>query len=104
MRWLIIMFAASLSFSAWALDLSQAKQQSLVGEQLNGLVGIVVSSPAVESIVVEVNRKRLLSYQDIAKRTGTSLSVVQSRAGQYNLERTQAGHYIQLADGSWRKK
>ncbi|MGO1247608.1 MAG: YdbL family protein [Oceanisphaera sp.] len=104
MRWLIIIFATALSFSAWALDLQQAKQQGLVGEQLNGLVGIVLEKSDVGAVANDINRKRLASYQDIAKRTGTSLTVVQTRAGQYNIERTQAGHYIQLADGSWRKK
>lgn len=104
MRWLMMLFAVSLSFSAWALDLQQAKQQGLVGEQLNGLVGVVQGSGEVTAVVNDINRKRLASYQDIAKRTGTSLTIVQSRAGQYNIERTQSGYYIQLADGSWRKK
>ena len=104
MRWLIIMFVAALSFSAWALDLQQAKQQGLVGEQLNGLVGVVQGSVEATAVANEVNRKRLASYQEIAQRTGTSLTIVQARAGQLNIERTQAGYYIQLADGSWRKK
>lgn len=104
MRWLIVLFAAALSFSAWALDLQQAKQQGLVGEQLNGLVGVVQGSGEAKAVADDINRKRLASYQDIAKRTGTSLTVVQSRAGQYNIERTQSGYYIQLADGNWRKK
>ncbi|WP_232455060.1 YdbL family protein [Oceanisphaera avium] len=104
MRWLMVLFAAALSFSVWALDLQQAKQQGLVGEQLNGLVGVVQGSNDAQAVANDINRKRLASYQDIAKRTGTSLTVVQSRAGQYNIERTQSGYYIQLADGSWRKK
>ncbi|WP_243454149.1 YdbL family protein [Oceanisphaera pacifica] len=104
MRWLMVVFAVALSFSAWALDLQQAKQQGLVGEQLNGLVGVVQARNDVSAVANDINRKRLSSYQDIAKRTGTSLTVVQTRAGQYNIERTKAGHYIQLADGSWRKK
>lgn len=104
MRWLIIVLVASLSWSAWALDLQQAKQQGLVGEQLNGLVGVVQGGGAVAAVANDINRKRLASYQDIAQRTGTSLTVVQHRAGQLNVERTQGGHYIQLADGSWRKK
>ncbi|MFP2768903.1 YdbL family protein [Oceanisphaera sp. KMM 10153] len=104
MRWLAVVLAACLSWSAWALDLQQAKQQGLIGEQLNGLVGVVRGSGEVNAIASDVNRKRLESYQDIARRTGTSLSVVQSRAGQLNIERTAGGHYIQLADGSWRRK
>ena len=104
MRWLIIVLAASLSFSAWALDLQQAKQQGLVGEQLNGLVGVVQANSEAKAVANDINRKRLASYQDIAQRTGTSLTVVQSRAGQLNIERTQSGHYIQLANGSWRRK
>ncbi len=104
MRWLIIVVVACLSWSAWALDLQQAKQQGYVGERLDGLVGVVRTVSEVEIIVNDVNRKRLGKYQEIAQRTGTSLTVVQSRAGQLNIERTESGHYVQLADGSWRKK
>jgi uncharacterized protein len=104
MRWLAVILAACLSWSVWALDLQQAKQQGLIGEQLNGLVGVVRGSGEVNAIANDINRKRLESYQDIARRTGTSLTVVQSRAGQLNVERTASGHYIQLADGSWRRK
>ncbi|PSJ44456.1 DUF1318 domain-containing protein [Zobellella endophytica] len=104
MRWLALLLAATLSWSAWALDLQQAKQQGLIGEQQNGLVGAVQSNGRVNAIVSDINRKRLESYQDIARRTGTSLTVVQSRAGQLNIERTPSGQYVQLADGSWRRK
>ena len=104
MRWLAVILAASLSWSAWALDLHEAKQQGLIGEQLNGLVGVVRGSGEVNAIANDINRKRLENYQEIARRTGTSLTVVQSRAGQLNIERTAGGHYIQLADGSWRRK
>lgn len=104
MRWLALILAATLSWSVWALDLQQAKQQGLIGEQQNGLVGAVQSSPQVSAIVNEINRKRLENYQDIARRTGTSLTVVQSRAGQLNIERTPSGQYVQLADGSWLRK
>ncbi|WP_298717117.1 YdbL family protein [uncultured Oceanisphaera sp.] len=104
MRWLAVILVASLSWSAWALDLQQAKQQGLIGEQLNGLVGVVRGSGEVNVIANDINRKRLENYQEIARRTGTSLTVVQSRAGQLNIERTAGGHYIQLADGSWRRK
>ncbi|PSJ41079.1 YdbL family probable chaperone protein [Zobellella taiwanensis] len=104
MRWLAWILAVTLSWSAWALDLQQAKQQGLIGEQLNGLVGAVQSSPQVNVIVGDINRKRLEGYQEIARKTGTSLAVVQSRAGQLNIERTPGGQYVQLADGSWRRK
>jgi hypothetical protein len=104
MRWLALILAATLSWSVWALDLQQAKQQGLIGERQNGLVGAVQSNPQVNAIVNDINRKRLENYQDIARRTGTSLTVVQSRAGQLNIERTPSGQYVQLADGSWLRK
>ncbi|WMC10389.1 YdbL family protein [Oceanimonas pelagia] len=104
MRWLAMFLAATLSLSAWALDLQQAKQQGLVGEQLNGLVGAVQGNAQVNAIVSDINRKRLDSYRDIARKTGTSLAVVQSRAGQLNIERTPAGQFVQRADGRWQRK
>ncbi|GAA3551375.1 YdbL family protein [Zobellella aerophila] len=104
MRWFVLLLVTTLSWSVWALDLQQAKQQGLIGEQLNGLVGAVTATSEVNAIVEDINRKRLASYQDIARRNNTSLAVVQSRAGQLNIERTPQGQYIQLANGSWRRK
>ncbi|WP_232821243.1 YdbL family protein [Oceanimonas marisflavi] len=104
MRWLAMILAATLSLSAWALDLQQAKRQGLIGEQLNGLVGAVQNGGQVSAIVGDINRKRLESYRDIARKTGTSLAVVQARAGQLNIERTPSGQYVQLADGRWQRK
>ncbi|MDV2857786.1 MULTISPECIES: YdbL family protein [Oceanimonas] len=104
MRWLAMILAATLSLSAWALDLQQAKQQGLIGEQVNGLVGAVQGGAQVSAIVNDINRKRLDSYRDIAQKTGTSLTIVQSRAGQLNIDRTPPGQYVQLADGRWQRK
>ena len=67
--------------SVWALDIHQAKSQGLVGERLDGYLGIVKSSAGVKSLVDKVNKGRRDYYKDIAKRNGTSQNVVEALAG-----------------------
>jgi len=44
--------------SAWAISLDDAKQQGMVGEQLNGYLGVVKSSSDVNALVKKINSKR----------------------------------------------
>lgn len=94
-----------VSASVFALDLQGAKARGLVGEQLNGYLGVVSSSASggVNALVVEINKKRKQKYQSIAKKNGTSLDTVELLAGKKAIEKTSPGNYIQTATG-WRKK
>ena len=47
MKKFILIITLMLSFSAFALDLSDAKQQGLVGERMDGLLGVVKASQEV---------------------------------------------------------
>ena len=90
----------------WALTLAEAKAGGLVGETEAGYLEIVSGkgSAEVQALVNEVNGKRKQKYQEIAKRNRTSLQTVERLAGQTAIEKTQAGHYIQLPSGAWTKK
>ncbi|WP_108652521.1 YdbL family protein [Dongshaea marina] len=104
MKRLIILFSALLlSFSALALNLQQAKQQGLVGEQANGLLGVVKGGPGVGELVANVNAQRLQQYKKIARKSGASLQQVQDLAGQKTLKNASPGQYVQ-GSGGWRKK
>lgn len=100
---LLVFFNVS---TAWALSLDEAKDSGLVGEQRNGYLGIVVSSPSaqVKSLVEDINSKRRDVYQQIAQRNGTSVEAVTALAGKKAIEKTSAGNYVQGANDGWQKK
>lgn len=92
------------SACALAIDLQQVKADGLIGEQLNGYLGVVsAASPDVRALVDDVNKKRKAKYQSIAAQNSTSLETVELLAGKKAIEKTSAGNYIQSATG-WKKK
>ncbi|WP_151669486.1 YdbL family protein [Nitrincola schmidtii] len=105
-RLIWVLLLALLSLPAFAQSLDQAKSQGLVGEQLNGYVGIVTSSPssALRSMVTEINQQRRALYQRSAKEASVSLEVFEARAGQRLQERAKSGEFIQDNNGQWRRK
>lgn len=101
-----MLFAAVLMFSvqALALGLHAAKEQGLVGEQPNGYLGIVKSSPQAVELVSNVNEKRREAYRRIAQKNGITLNQVARIAGQKAIEKTEPGEYIKKPNGQWVKK
>lgn len=99
---LLLVFAFQ---GAWAIDLSAAKEQGLVGEANTGyLAAIGTPSAEVEALVAEVNAKRKAEFERTAKKTGATLVQVRARFYELAVQRTEAGHYYQDASGSWKKK
>lgn len=102
-----LLLAAGLltSLPAAAQTLETARAAGLVGERPDGLVGLVSSAtPDVESLVKEINSRRLSQYQEIARRTGTSLPAVQAVAGEKAIQMAPAGSFVMDAKGGWRRK
>lgn len=89
-----------------ALDLDGARAQGLVGEQSDGYVGAVSTSPPAEirKLVSEVNAKRRAAYEDIARKNGTAVTAVAALAGQRLLERAPPGAWIGDGTGHWYQK
>ncbi len=96
--------ALTITFSAWAISLDQAKQQGLVGEMANGYLGIVVTNPEVTSLVEEINKKRKSLYLDIARKNKLTMEQVTALAGEKAISNTRSGHLIKMSSGSWIKK
>ena len=104
-RWLVaglLLFSVSCVF---AVDLQQAKATGLVGEQLNGYLGIVDAGAGsdVRALVKDINSRRKAKYESIASQNSTSLETVEILAGKKAIEKTKPGHFIQSATG-WKKK
>lgn len=84
------------------LTLEQARNQRLVGEQRNGLLGVVQNGAGVAALVDQVNSQRMAQYRQAAERTGLPLAAVQQEAGTQLIQRAQAsGWPVQAAGGGW---
>lgn len=90
--------------AAFAITLDEAKANGLVGEQLDGYLGLVVQNAKAQEVVADVNAKRRELYRKLAEKNGVSLEVVAKLAAEKAAEKTQSGHYIQNMDGEWVKK
>ncbi len=100
---LVLAAALLLAAASHALDLAAAKQQGLVGEQRNGLLGAVNTQRAdVADLVEQINARRVVAYQKIARKNGTDLQVVQSLAGKKAIEKTPGGQFVRVGQ-SWKK-
>lgn len=98
-----LVMTAGIAFAALTVD--AAKAQGLVGEQQNGLLGIVASpTPDVTALVSTVNAERLARYEAVAAKNGTAIDQVQALAGQKLIAGAAPGEYIQNASGGWQKK
>ena len=102
---LLMVILLTVATIAQAVDLQSAKSGGLVGEQLNGYLGVVDASAGsdVRTLVKDINAKRKAKYEAIASQNSTSLETVELLAGKKAVEKTQAGNYIQTATG-WKKK
>lgn len=101
MKKILVLFTLILSFSSFAIELPEAKQKGLIGEQTNGLLGVVQSSPEVELLVKSINARRLAKYSQIAEKNGMTIEQVSLLAGEKTIKKTLAGQYIKNASGQW---
>jgi len=90
-----------LSFSAFSLELTDAKEQGLVGETINGLLGVVEASGESRALVDNINAKRLAKYKQIAEKNDMTLEQVSILAGEKAIQKTPKGQFIQNSSGKW---
>lgn len=107
MKKLTILLASCLLLiaqSAFAIDLSTAKSQGLVGEISSGYLGAVKKPSAeVKALIANVNDKRKQKYLEIATRNNLTLKKVEALAGKKAIEKSGSGSYIKDGAG-WKKK
>lgn len=92
-----------LQGSARAEDLAEAKSAGLLGERIDGFVGVVSedATPEVQALAGEINARRRAEYAAIAERQGVALGVVAQLAGEKLVERAGPGEWVLGADGQW---
>jgi hypothetical protein len=106
MKHKLVLLVAGLLFSlnAYAISLQDAKTQGLVGEQINGYLGVVVNNKETDQLAAEVNAKRRAHYEKIAKKNGINIDDVAKLAAEKAIAAAQKGQFIQTPQGKWLKK
>jgi hypothetical protein len=103
----IVLLVAGLGIGpAQAGPLEDAKAEGLVGERIDGYVGVIDSgAPAsVKSLVDQINAEREAKYAEIAKKQGAPVAAVAQIAGTKLIERAPRGEYVMGANGRWQQK
>lgn len=95
-----------LATAAPAADLDQARGAGMVGERPDGLVGAVSATvtPDIKALIDMVNRERLATYRELAKKEALAPEAVQKVAGDRQVTKARAnGWYWMDAAGAWHK-
>jgi len=103
----IALLAAGLGIGpALAGPLDDAKAAGLVGERIDGYVGVVDSGAPgdVKQLVEQINAERRAKYAEIARKQGAPVQAVAQIAGEKLVQRARGGEYVMGADGQWRRK
>ena len=103
-RFTVLCAALFLPLSGWAIELTDAKTAGLVGEKPDGYLGTVKDTADARAVADDINARRKAAYEDIARKTGQPLNIVEKLAGEKALNKTEPGNYIKYPDGTWHKK
>jgi uncharacterized protein len=103
---LVVLRLALAIAPAQAGALEDAKAAGLVGERIDGYLGVVGSNaPAdVVQLVEQINAERRAKYAEIAQKQGAPVEAVAQIAGKKLIERAGPGEYVMGADGQWQHK
>lgn len=95
-----------LAWPALAQSLDGAKADGLVGERIDGYVGVVPGEapPEIREMVEEINAQRRQRYAEVADQRGVAVEAVAQIAGEKLIERAPSGQFVAGADGRWRRK
>ena len=95
---------ALLVSPAQALDplIERAMDQGVVGERIDGYLGIINGADAaVTRKVDEINAGRRAAYSNMAAREGVNLSDVARVTGERLVAQQPSGHYVFDDTGRW---
>ncbi|ECC1743102.1 TPA: YdbL family protein [Salmonella enterica subsp. salamae serovar 16:m,t:e,n,x] len=102
MLWMLTL--SLLTPSVWALTLDEARTQGRVGETLNGYLAALKNDAETQKLVLDINRARRASYQQLADSNHLPVDEVAKMAGQKLVERARPGEYVQGINGKWLRK
>ncbi|EAW1720444.1 DUF1318 domain-containing protein [Salmonella enterica subsp. indica] len=102
MLWVLTL--SLLTPSVWALTLDEARTQGRIGETLNGYLVALKNDADTQKLVLDINRARRASYQQLADSNHLPVDEVAKMAGQKLVERARPGEYVQGINGKWIRK
>ena len=101
----LVASALAVALPAAALDLDAAKARGLIGERPDGYVEVVDggASKEVQALAKDVNAKRRVAYEKVARQNGAPVADVAKIAGKKLIDGAPPGTYVKV-DGKWVKK
>ncbi|RIJ17565.1 DUF1318 domain-containing protein [Henriciella mobilis] len=99
-----VMFAGSAN--AGDPQIEAAKDQGVVGERIDGYLGIVDggADASLMRLVQDINNKRRAAYDKLAEQTGTTTEQVARVTGEKLISQAARGEYVMDESGTWTKK
>lgn len=103
---ILLLCLGLLAPPALAQSLDEAKAQGLVGERIDGYVGVVPADPPedIRQLVERINAERREKYAEVAAQRDIPVEAVAQIAGEKLIERTPPGQFVAGPDGTWRQK
>ena len=100
---LLAVLAVTAALPAAAQSARDLKNSDVVGELLDGYLGIVdgLAGGDIRAAVEAVNARRRQAYEGAARNSGRVLSEVEAAAGARLRDMAQAGDWVQNAAGQW---
>ena len=86
-------------------DYKSAKAAGLVGERVDGYIGIVgAATPELQRIVDDINIKRRAVFAKKAQENNATLEQYALTVGCQTISRTKPGEKYQAPDGTWKTR
>lgn len=92
--------------SAGGPVIEQAQADGLVGERIDGYLGLVDpnAAPDIRRRVNEINAQRRTLYGQLARREGVPVEQVARLTGEKQIQNAARGEFVMRDDGRWTRK
>jgi uncharacterized protein YdbL (DUF1318 family) len=96
-----------ISAAAASAAIEAAKSSCVVGEQVDGYLGVADESKATEEIrreVRSINQQRKAAYERLAQRNGVTVEVTAALTAERLINQAPSGHCYRDENGAWQTK
>ncbi len=103
----LVITALSQSASAQGAEIEAAKSAGVVGERIDGYLGIVDNGAVDASLrrrLNEINARRRAAYDEVAVEAGATVAQVARVTGEKQIERVPSGQFYMDENSRWVRK